>query len=204
MNSVIPDLEWYKAQNPLKGSPHRCPFGAAEHCPKYAASVSCLVKEQIWDACSEATATETLTDIKKIAIEDSPNIHASGGGNNWRRRYINFCPEVLEKAFGLFVSNLSNHWSDESCRENRRALLRQGIDESHPHYKWRDYKPQHYTDCDRYSILYGQRTQIPAPKYDMRGAQFGGGFSETTQGDQHGGQLNSFWPLSPLNQRPLK
>lgn len=194
MQSVIPNLEWYKAQNPLAGSPNRCPFGSSEHCPKYAASVSLLVKEQIWDACSEVATAEAVTDIKQIAIEDGPSIHSSGGGNDWRRRYINFCPEVLEKAFGLFVSSLSDYWTEEGYRDNRRELLQQGIDESHPHYRWRDYKPQHYTDCDRYSILYGERTQIPPPQQQIinaQGAQFSSGVAYTVQGNQAGGEINN-------------
>ena len=33
-----------------------------------------------------------------------------------------------------------------------------------------------------------------APKYDMRGAQFAGGFSETVQGSQYGGTINNYGP----------
>ncbi len=193
MTSVIPDLEWYKAQNPLKGSPHRCPFGAAEYCPKYAASAQLLVIQKIWDAPSPSTAKlEASVNIaKSTAIDDHPYVISSGSDNDQRHSYCNFCPEVLAKAFGIFVSHLSDHLSETDYRDYRQRLLLQGVDESHPHYRWRDYTPQHYTDCDRYSILYGQRTQIPTPKYDLRGSQFGGGFAETVEGNQAGGQIKN-------------
>ena len=32
------------------------------------------------------------------------------------------------------------------------------------------------------------------PKYDLRGAQFAGGFAETVQGDQIGGTINNYGP----------
>lgn len=194
MESVIPDLQWYKNQSKLEGGPPRCPFNSSKRCPKFSQSIDVLVAHDLLEPAQNKpySSVKDSTSDQRALIE-SPHMSRRGPEKN-RYYYHNFCPEVLWRKYGLFVLELTDYFTEQDHEDARRRVLARGQGENHPDFSWVDYQPQHYTDCDQYSILYGERTQLPAPKYDMRGAQFGGGFSERNNGEQTGGQVNNQQP----------
>lgn len=187
MDKTIPDLRWYKAQSRLEGGPPRCPFASCQSCEKYADSVQVMAIHHGWE---DPPAPDPAANRKDRPIEEGPHVMLVGE-KQAVYSYRNFCPEVTGERFGFFTSYLRHYTEEMERLEERKQLLQLGIDKSYPSYQWAGFKSQHYTDCQEYSVLLSRRDQRTSPKYDLRGSQFGGGFSETTQGNQTGGQIHN-------------
>ena len=148
------DLEWYLSRSREINGHHRCPFAAANRCPRYYASLYLLGEVGIATKISNENKTKLdalWKDFESTIGEEAASI--SGGDSNSTKAMSNFCPEVSYKIFGLFASGLypSHDETDRNMAHSR--LRRAGIKSGDARWNWADFTPAHYSECSEYSIL---------------------------------------------------
>lgn len=154
MEIKIPDLEWYNIISDRKNVQARCPFSTVEACPRYyqslfllgyAGSTSIEPAEdkrlkKFWENSDLWPRTkEYATSI--MGPDDNPSI------------FSNFCPETAYDRFGYFASFLSEYADDIDRGIAHKRLEAELSSPNDWRWNWSALTPQHFTDCDIYSVL---------------------------------------------------
>lgn len=153
------DFEWYLSKSREINGPHRCPFAAANRCPRYYESIYLLGEVGIATKVSPENKTKLdalWKDFEATIGEEAASI--SGGESNSTMAMSNFCPEVSYKIFGLFASGLFPFHGDTDRDMADSRLRRAGIKASDPRWHWAKFTPAHYSECSEYSILQARVT----------------------------------------------
>jgi DNA-directed RNA polymerase subunit RPC12/RpoP len=153
------DFEWYLSKSREINGPHRCPFAAANLCPRYYESLYLLGEVGIATKISPESKVKLdalWKDFEATIGEEAASI--SGGERNSTKAMSNFCPEVSYKIFGLFASGLFPCHDETDRSMAHSGLRRAGIKSDDPRWNWADFTPAHYSECSEYSILQARGT----------------------------------------------
>lgn len=154
MNFQIADKEWYKQRGKAESLGMHCPYATVGRCPRYYQSLS-LLKETGATSIDEKGDKKLLKKWEKSElwpqiVEHSTSVSCSDG------RFLgfsNFCPEVSNDRFGVFVSSLHS-FPDELDQEAMHRYLNEiNAPQNDVRWHWSYAKPLHYSDCPLYSIL---------------------------------------------------
>ena len=109
----MPDLDWYLAKSRVNTVKPRCPYAAADRCPRFYQSLSLLGKAGSTsidrDEDDRLLKKWSATDLWPLTGEQATAI---AGPKDEPKHFINFCPEVSFERFGVFASQL-NRYADE-------------------------------------------------------------------------------------------
>lgn len=154
MSFVVPDLEWYTGRSGDLHRLPRCPFAAVEACPRYYQSLSLLggagstpIDQQEDERLLKKWEESDLWP--KTREQDTSIIRREGDAHQFR----NFCPEVAFQRFGYFASYLGRY-ADEIDRNVAHAKLgNHSAARTDWRWVWASVEPQHYSDCQLFSVL---------------------------------------------------
>lgn len=158
-----PDLKWYAETGAARGLHGRCPFATVEACPRYYQSLS-LLGQAGHTSIPEGEDARLLTFWKRSdlwPLTDERATSISGGEPGSPSSYSMFCPEVAFNSFGYFASSLSRYADEIDSASTHSRLHRDGAPRGHPRWFWQHATPQHFADCDLYSVLRARPQQTP-------------------------------------------
>jgi len=150
-----PDFAWYSAQSHAIGLPPRCPYAAAERCPRCYQSISLL------ETTGATAIDESADDVLRRRWEKSPlwpvtaeqATSVSGPPDNPSMVMRNFCPEIMNERFGLFVTHLAQYVDAIDHETARTNLARRNVPDTDSRWQWSSAAPMHYAECPLYSLL---------------------------------------------------
>ena len=166
---VNPDIKWYTSISKEKGFTPRCPFGTVEQCPRYFCSLSNLAKSNLITSIEKNYDVQLLTYWEKSKFWPSIIEQDTGisGADGKKTGFHNFCPEVAYDIFGIFASTFLKY-TDLKDKEIYLSQIENELKDINDwRLKWHNIKPMHYSECNLYSLLINNSTELePFKKVD--------------------------------------
>ena len=151
---INPDKNWYKSISEEKALTTRCPYASVERCPRYFQSIA--LHETTGGTALDSKEEQRLSEkwekseLWPRLAEQATSAFIAGDKLSF---ISNFCPEVTYQRFGVFCTGIGFH-TDEIDREAAYAFLRrEGAPTEDPRWHYSHVIPEHYSDCDMYSLL---------------------------------------------------
>lgn len=165
---IVPNLQWYTKQSENKKFSPRCPFAAVRKCPRFYQSLS-LIGEIGFTKISKKEDNALCKAWQKSHLWPSiTEQHSSVNYTNGNFKSVShFCPEVSFLCFGLFASSLWKY-ADETDTSHAHAFLSKTKSTSDDwRWIWAEVIPQHYSECEFYSLICGINTNKPEVSEDV-------------------------------------
>jgi len=164
MSFLIADKEWYRERSKTESLSMHCPYATVGLCPRYYQSLS-LLSETGATSIDDKEDRKLLkkwekSDLWPQVMEHSTSV-SSGDGKFLG--FSNFCPEVSNDRFGIFVRSLHS-FPEESDQERMHTYLKSiGAPETDVRWLWHYAEALHFSECPLYSVLSnkGERKEVP-------------------------------------------